>query len=69
MAVRALLSRLAKLEQARGPTSPFLLEYGSLDALEAECRAGIAEGIYDPTDMPVVIRAIRGWHEAGAWSR
>lgn len=64
-----MLARVQRLEQARAPTSPFVLDYGSLDAFEAECRAGIDEGELDPRDMPVVIAAIRRWHDEGAWSR
>lgn len=65
--VRAMLARVQRLE--RSCDSPFIRDYGSLDAFEASCRAGIAEGLYDPTDMPVVIAAIRRWTEEGAWLR
>lgn len=69
MSVRAMLARVRRIEQARAPSSPFERMYGSLDAFEAECRAGIEQGIYDGTDMPVVIASIRRWHTMGAWAR
>ena len=68
MSVQAMLARVQRLEQARSPISPFIADYGSLDAFEAECRAGIADGTYDRFDMPVVIAAIRRWHDEVAWS-
>lgn len=69
MAVRGLLARVARLEQARIPTSPFERWYGSLEAFTDGARAGIAAGIYDPRDMPVVIASVERWHRDGAWAR
>lgn len=69
MGARSLLARVAKLEQARVPTSPFERWYGSLDAFTDGLRAGIEAGDYDPTDMPVVIMSVERWHRDGAWSR
>lgn len=64
-----MLARVQRIEQARRPTSPFELWYGTLDAFTDQLRAGIASGIYDPRDMPVVIDSIRRWHRDGVWSR
>jgi hypothetical protein len=69
VAVRSLLSRVAKLEQARSPASPIELWFGSLGAFSDDLRAGIAAGVYDPTDMPVVIAGVERWHHEGAWAR
>lgn len=62
-----MLARVQRLEHSRSPVSPFEAAYGSLEAWEAECQSGIDEGRLDPTDMPVVMMAIRRWHEEGAW--
>lgn len=69
MAVRSLLARVAKLEQARAPKSPIELWFGSLDAFCDDLHAGIAAGTYDPTDVPVVIAGVERWHRDGAWAR
>lgn len=68
MAVRSLLARVARMEQARIPTSPIERWYGSLEAFSERARAGIAAGTYDATDMPVVIMSVERWHRDGAWS-
>ena len=65
--VRSMLARVQRLEQSRSPTSPFERAYGSLDAWEAECRAGIDAGVLDSRDVPVVVMAVRRWHREGAW--
>jgi hypothetical protein len=57
-----------RLEQSHAPTSPFALAYGSLDAWEAECQAGIDAGLLDPRDVPVAVMAVRRWHADGAWA-
>lgn len=64
-----MLARVQRLEQVRRPTSPFELDYGSLDAFEAEVWADINAGKLDSTDMPVVLGAIRRWHSDGVWKR
>lgn len=69
MSVRSLLGRVHRLEQARAPVSPFVRAYGSLEAWEADCQAGEDEGLLDPTDMPVVVMAVRRWHREGVWAR
>ncbi len=69
MVARGLRARVARLERARTPTSPIVLWYGTLDAFTNELRAGIASGIYDPRDMPVVIDSIERWHRDGVWAR
>lgn len=67
--VRSLLTRVAKLEQARSaPRSPFEFAYGSLEAFEAEIQAGIDAGTLDSRDMPIVLRCVRRWHEEKTWS-
>jgi len=67
VAVRSLLARVAKLEQTRQPTSPFVRWFGSLEVWESECQAGIDAGQLDPRDVPVVMLAVRRWHCDGAW--
>lgn len=48
-AVRALLSRVARLEQARvPPVSPFERDYGSVNAFAASVQADIEAGVIDP---------------------
>lgn len=52
-----------RLEAARAPAlSPFEVDFGSLDAFEAFVRDGIDQGIYDRTDMLVVILSVQRWH-------
>lgn len=68
MVVRALLGRVAKLEQAKAPPiSPFEADYGSLEAFEAMAQAQIDAGDFDPRDGPVVLAAIRRWHTDEVW--
>lgn len=62
-----MLARVQRLEQARRPTSPFEVAFGSLDDWEAECQSGIDAGTLDPTDVPFVMKAVRRWHTEGAW--
>ena len=66
--VRSLASRVKRLQAARAMASPFQRAYGSLDGFEAAAQAGMAAGIYDPRDMPVVLHAVRGWHEQDLWT-
>lgn len=62
MSARALLARVQRLEAIRRPSSPFVIAYGSLDAWEAECRDGVAEGKLDGGDVRDVMMAVRRWH-------
>ena len=64
-----MLARVARLEQARSPASPFELWYGSLEAWEAEVRAGMDDGHLDASDVPVVMVAVQRWHSDGVWTR
>lgn len=67
---RALLARVARLEQARiAPRSLFEREYGSFDAFEADARAGMAAGVLDTRDMPAILNSIQRWHVEGLWRR
>lgn len=66
--VRSLASRVKRLQAARAMASPFQRAYGSLDGFEAAAQAGIDAGLYDARDMPVVLHAVRGWHEQDLWA-
>jgi hypothetical protein len=67
-AVRSLLARVARLEQARAPVvTPFERAFGSLDRFAAKVRADMAAGTLDPRDGPDVIAAIRQWHDDWVW--
>jgi hypothetical protein len=62
--VRALLTRVAKLEAARAtPKSPFEVWYGSLEAFGETSAAG---GL-DKTDWPLVMACLRRWERDGTW--
>jgi hypothetical protein len=68
-AVRSLLTRAARLEQARvSPRTPIELAYGNLEAWEAEVQADIDAGKADPVDMPVVLMCVRRWHTEKLWA-
>ena len=58
---RALLARVQKLEATK--LSHFEKLLGPFEQFEAECRAGIEAGKYDPRDMPVVINCVRSWYQ------
>lgn len=64
-----MLARVQRLEQARRPASPFVLWFGTLDAWEAEAREGVSAGRLDQRDVPVVIAAVRRWHDEALWAR
>lgn len=67
-AVRSLLARVTRLEQARAPVvSPFEHAFGSLEAFAAAARADMEAGTLDPGDGPDVLGAVRGWHEDRLW--
>ena len=72
--VRALLTRVAKLEAARAaPRSPLELAYGSLAAFEDVVRADVSAGKLDRIDMlgedgnSGVLACIRRWHVDRVW--
>jgi len=73
MAVRSLLQRVTRLEQARAPArSPIERWHGSLEAFEDETRKKIEAGALDRADAPILLRCIRAWHEQGLfgmWQR
>lgn len=71
--VRALLTRVAKLEAARvTPRSPFEVSFGSLDAFADRVNADIGAGKLDRVDGPLLLNAVLKWHRDGAfgqWTR
>ena len=67
-AVRSMLARVQRLEQARAPVSPFVRCFGSFDAWVDDCRAGVDAGLLDAGEMPVVIAAVERWHR-DVWAR
>lgn len=69
MPARQLLARVKRLEQVRSSASPFERWFGSLDAFDDECRAGVNEGRFDPADMAVVVMSVRRWHTDGVWAQ
>lgn len=67
--VRALLTRVAKLEAARvAPKSPVELAYGSLEAFAEKVNADIAAGKLDKVDGPLLLQAVLKWHRDRLWS-
>lgn len=63
--VRALLTRVAKLEQTRqAPRSPFEVAFGSFGAFEDKVLADIDAGVLD-RDFP--LEGIRRMHKERAW--
>ena len=60
---RALLARVARLEQAK--VSPVLRLIGSIEQFEADVLAGMANGILDRRDMPVVLASVQRWVREG----
>ena len=68
--VRALLTRVAKLEAGRiAPRSPVELAYGSFDTFADNVNADIGAGKLDAVDGPLLLNAIRRWHRDGVWQR
>lgn len=64
--VRSLLRRVHKLEAVK-KASPLLAMVGGeagWAALEAQVAAGMADGTYDRSDMPVVMHCLRRWAAA-----
>ena len=67
--VRALLTRVAKLEAARvTPKSPFEVAYVSLDAFADKVNADIGAEKLDRVDGPMLLQAVRKWHRDRLWS-
>lgn len=54
-----MLARVGRLERAT--RSPLLNLFGPMEKLEAEVHAGVADGRYDPRDMPVVLASVKRW--------
>jgi len=66
--VRAMLTRVAKLESARiNPLSPIERTYGSFGEFESMVRDGMDAGTYDPRDMPHVLNGLRRMHDDKVW--
>jgi hypothetical protein len=66
--VRALLTRLARLEHAKTlALSPYERDYGSLDGFAAFVHAEIGAGTLDPLDGPLILDAVRRWHADALW--
>ena len=66
--VRALLTRVAKLEAARlVPRSPIEVAFGSLGAFEDKVTADIDAGKMDRVDGPMLLNAVLKWHRDGSW--
>lgn len=65
-----MLARVGRLEAARSPVlCPFETEFGSLNAFEAHCRAGVSRATYDAIDIHVVMLSIRRWQTDRVWMR
>lgn len=73
MTVRALLGRVRRLELGRQPNSPFILEFGSLEAFATYLREGVDEDIFDRRDIigtgngVSVLNSVLRWHSSGIW--
>jgi hypothetical protein len=66
--VRALLTRVAKLEQARAtPKTPFELAFGSFEAFEDKVNADLLAKKMDRVDGPLLLNAVRKWHRDHVW--
>lgn len=71
-AVRPLLARVARLEQARAPViSPFAHAYGSFDAFAVGCQEEMYAGRLDRNDVPVILSSCAAGRRTGrgAWWR
>ena len=66
-AVRSLLARVARLEQAPAPASPFVLWYGSLEAFAASAQTEMDAGTLDQRDGPDLLAAVQRWHQDAVW--
>ena len=56
---RALLARVARLEQAK--VSVVLRLIGSVEQFEASVISGIENDTLDSRDMPIVLASVRRW--------
>ncbi|WP_218276074.1 hypothetical protein, partial [Pseudomonas sp. MPR-R1B] len=56
---RALLGRVAKLEQAKVPVVLRLI--GSIEQFESDVMIGVANGTLDRRDMNAVVASVRRW--------
>lgn len=65
MAVRSLLARVARLEQAR--VAPWAALIGTPEQFAADCQRGVDEGRFDRLDMPAVVVAVTRWTREGMW--
>lgn len=65
MAVRSLLARVSRLEQAR--VAPWLKLIGTPEQFAADMQAGIDAGVYDRLDMPAVVASVQRWMREGLW--
>jgi hypothetical protein len=60
--VKGLLARVRKMEPKMGVVARRL---GALERFDAEVKAGVAAGRFDPLDMPQVAYCVRRWVEQG----
>lgn len=68
--IRRLATRVHRLEQARTPVmSPCALAFGSFDAFTTWADEGIAAGILDPRDFPVIVHCLRRYERDGTWGQ
>ena len=67
MSIRATLSRIQRLEQARSVSSPFVRGWGSFDLFADDCEAEIAAGRLDRRDFPVLLSCLGRWENDGTW--
>ena len=67
-AVRALLARVNRLEQAKAPgATPFELAFGSVEQFAAATQRQIETGFLDASDGMIVVLAVRQWHTDQVW--
>ena len=60
---KAMLCRIRRLQKAR--IGHVAQTVGLMEEFEAETKAGIKTGRYDPNDMPIVLIAVKQWIERG----
>lgn len=64
VAVRSMLARVQRLEKSRRPP---LIAYLCSPEFEAEIKAGIAAGKFDPTDMASLVPSVQKWGRDRVW--